>query len=66
MFRKKVFLKRHFLSTHIVPNKLVVYIAKVTKRKDKFHPRTGHEGADGEQNYGSNLSLTPAIDDVDC
>ena len=61
-----MFLKRRFLSTHSVPKKQVAYITKVSKRKDKFHPRTGHEGPEGEQNYGSNLCLTPAIDDVDC
>jgi hypothetical protein len=29
-----------------------------------FHPRTGHEGPEGEQRYSSTLSLTSAIDVV--
>jgi hypothetical protein len=28
------------------------------KGTDKFHPRTGHEGPEGEYRYGTNLSLT--------
>ena len=30
--------------------------------KGKVHPRTGHEGSEGEQRYSSNLSLTSALD----
>ena len=33
--------------------------------KGKSHPRTGHEGPEGEQIYSSNLSLTSAGDGVD-
>jgi len=32
------------------------------KGKDKFRPRTGHEGPEGEQSYCSTLSLTSALD----
>jgi hypothetical protein len=32
------------------------------KGKGKIHPRTGHEGPEGEQSYTSTLSLTSAID----
>jgi hypothetical protein len=32
------------------------------KGKGKVHPRTGHEGPDGEQRYGSTLSLTSSLD----
>ena len=34
------------------------------KGKCKVHPRTGHEGPEGEQRYSSTLSLTSAIDGV--
>jgi len=30
--------------------------------KDKCHPRTGHEGPEGEQRNSSTLSLTSALD----
>ena len=30
----------------------------------KVHPRTGHEGPEGEQEYSSTLSLTSALDGV--
>jgi len=32
------------------------------KGKGKVHPRTGHEGPEGEQRYSSTLSLTSALD----
>jgi len=32
------------------------------KQKDKVHPKTGHEGQDGEQRYSSTLSLTWELD----
>jgi hypothetical protein len=31
----------------------------------KVHPRTGHEGPDGEKRYSSTLSLTSTLDGVD-
>jgi len=31
-------------------------------QKGKFHPRTGHEGPEGEQRYSSTLSSTLALD----
>ena len=34
------------------------------KGKRKVHPRTGHEGPEGEQRYSSTLSLTLALDGV--
>jgi len=34
------------------------------KGKGKVHPRTGHEGPEGEERYSSNLSLTSALDGV--
>jgi hypothetical protein len=38
------------------------------KFEDKFnsyvHPRTGHEGPEGEQRYSSTLSLTSVLDGV--
>ena len=33
-------------------------------RRGKVHPRTDHEGPDGEQKYGCTLSLSPALDGV--
>jgi hypothetical protein len=30
--------------------------------KAKIHPRTGHEGPEGEQRYSCTLSLTSALD----
>jgi hypothetical protein len=32
--------------------------------KGKVHPRTGHEGPEGEQRYSSTLSLTSALDEA--
>ena len=34
------------------------------KGKGKVHPRTGHEGPEGEYRYSSTLSLTSALDGV--
>jgi hypothetical protein len=35
---------------------------KTSKGKGKVHPRTGHEGPEGEQEYSSTPSLTSALD----
>ena len=32
--------------------------------KGKAHPRTGHEGPEGEEKYSSTLPLTSALDGV--
>jgi hypothetical protein len=32
------------------------------KIKGEVHPRTGHEGPEGEERYNSTLSLTSALD----
>jgi len=32
------------------------------KGKGKVHPRTGHEGPEGEKRYSSTVSLNPALD----
>jgi hypothetical protein len=34
------------------------------QNKGKAHPRTGHEGPEGEERYTSTLSLTSAVDEV--
>ena len=34
--------------------------------KGKVHPRTGHEGTEGEMTYSSTFSLTSALDGVRC
>ena len=39
--------------------------AKMVKVKGKGHPRTGHEGPEGEWMYSSTLSSTSALDGVD-
>ena len=39
-------------------------LAYCAKGKFKVHPRTGHEGTDGEQRYSCTLSLTSALDGV--
>jgi hypothetical protein len=36
---------------------IIIIIGKVN-----FHPRTGHEGSEGECRYSSTLSLTSALD----
>jgi hypothetical protein len=42
---------------------MFLYLPQV-KGKGKVHPRTGHEGPEGEQMYSSTLSLTSALDGV--
>jgi hypothetical protein len=37
-------------------------ILTVGKGKGKVHPRTGHEGPEGEKMYSSTLSLTSVLD----
>jgi hypothetical protein len=37
-------------------------VAHKGKGKGKVHPRTGHEGPNGEQRYSSTLSLNSALD----
>jgi hypothetical protein len=41
-------------------------ILKHLKVKEKIHPRTGHEGPEGECRYSSTLSLTSALDEGGC
>ena len=41
-----------------------MFIYGLGKGKGKFHPRTGHEGPEGEQTYRSTLSLTSMLDGV--
>ena len=38
-----------------------MYNVKFVYVKGKVHPRTGHEGPEGEQRYSSTLSLTSAL-----
>ena len=37
---------------------------EMSKGKGKFHPRTDHEGPEGEERYSSTLSLTSVLDGV--
>jgi hypothetical protein len=41
-----------------------VSLCFVTHIKGKVHPRTGHEGPEGELRYSSTLSLPSALDGV--
>jgi len=40
-------------------------VQQTCKGKGKVHPRTGHEGPNGEWMYSSTPSLTSALDVVD-
>ena len=40
----------------------ILIFFKACKVKDKVHPRTGHEGPEGEYKYSCTLSLTSALD----
>ena len=40
------------------------HVANAYKRKGTVHPRTGHEGAEGEKRYSCTFSLTSALDGV--
>jgi hypothetical protein len=42
-----------------------IITAHVVKCKGKVHPRTGHEGSEGEQMYSCTLPSTSALDGVD-
>ena len=54
----------HFpLSSHLhSPSCITPPLYGKGKGKGKVHPKTGHEGPEGEQKYGSTLSLTLALD----
>jgi hypothetical protein len=40
----------------------LLYVSWRVKGKGKVHPRTGHEGSEGEYRYSSTLSLTSTLD----
>ena len=48
---------------HIMPiiNKMCTYLSKRRVIKGKVHPRTGHDGPEGEQRQSSTLSLSSAL-----
>ena len=48
--------------TKFVPRK--IFLLCKSKGKGKVHPRTGHEGPEGEQMYSYTLSLTSAPNGV--
>jgi len=55
------------LATPLVPTDIRDSKAKCLikiKVEGKVHPRTGHEGPEGEQKYSSTLSLTSELDGV--
>jgi hypothetical protein len=41
------------------------FTVKLVKGKVKVHPRTGHEGSEGEKRNSSTLYLTSALDGVE-
>ena len=43
-------------------NKTYLHLYSYHKGKGKVHPRTGHEGPEGEQMYSSTLPSTLALD----
>ena len=54
---------QHFISIHTYWS-AGNYIVANSKGKGKGHPRTVHEGPEGELSYSSTLSLTQAVDGV--
>ena len=53
--------KKHFVHiTKFVPSK--IFLLCKGQGKGKVHPRTGHEGPEGEQRYSYTPSLTSALD----
>ena len=55
---------RLVISRHILPNRLIYAVVNdcMYKGKGKVHPRTGHEGPEGEKRYRSILPATSALD----
>jgi hypothetical protein len=47
---------------YTVPEGVLDTSPHISKGKGKGHPRTGHEGPDGEKRYCCTLSLTSALD----
>ena len=48
--------------TYAIITKLIPLLCMTIKGKGGVHPRTGHEGPEGEERYSSTLSLTLALD----
>jgi len=42
----------------------IFYVNFMLKVKVKIHPKSGHEGPEGENSYSSTLSLHSALDGV--
>jgi len=52
--------------TNVIPKiflNIVIFVPP-SKGKGKVHPRTGHEGSEGEQRYSSTVSLTSELNEV--
>ena len=49
----------HVSAIHVAIFRMISFRTRI---KFEVHPRTGHEGPDGEQMYSSTLSLTSALD----
>jgi len=45
-----------------IPGRTRHVLVHIDKGKGKVHPRTGHEGPEGEKRYSSTLYLTSALD----
>jgi len=48
-------------ANYVLITKLIPLLCKTIKGKGRVHPRTGHEGLEVEERYGSTLSLTSAL-----
>jgi len=46
----------------VVGKKIGLEVVRKGRSKGRFHPRTGHEGLEGEQRYRYTLSLTSELD----
>jgi hypothetical protein len=53
-----------FAPTAILRYRTMWSVLRLQNGKGKVHPRTGHEGPEGELRYSSTLSLTSALDGV--
>jgi len=45
-----------------IPALLDKRVTDIKGKEGNVHPRTGHDGPEGEQRYSSTLSLTSALD----
>jgi len=58
------YIRCHDRSSGTVRKVRLCFVLLKGKGKRKVHPRTGHDGLEGEQRYRSTLPLTSALDGV--